>query len=73
MYPFSCVLWAIFWSFFLPQTFAFAFGLYYLYRRFSSIFHGLERIFHALERIFQPMEYTFRAVEHKIYIAGNRL
>ncbi len=78
MYPFSCVLWAInskqlLNSHFLPQTFAFALGLYYLYRRFSSIFHGLERIFHALERIFQPMECTFRAVERKTDIAGNRL
>jgi len=58
---------------FLPQTLAFALGLYYLYGRIGFMFHGLECIFHAMERIFQPMECTFRAVEYKTNPTINRL
>lgn len=58
---------------FLPQTFAFAFGLYYLYRRIHFIFRRLERTFHRLECIFRQPKRTFRQPEYKTYIAVNGL
>lgn len=58
---------------FLPQTLAFALGLYYLYGRIGFTFRLAECIFRRLERIFRQPERMFHPLEHKTYTAINRL
>ena len=58
---------------FLPQTLAFALGLYYLYGRIDFIFRRAERTFRLAEHTFQRVEYTFRLAEYKTKTTDNRL
>ena len=58
---------------FLPQTLAFALGLYYLYGRISFMFRLAERTFQPAKHTFQRVEYTFRLAEYKTKTTDNRL
>ena len=68
---FNSILYSLFH--FLPQTLAFALGLYYLYGRIGFTFRLAECIFRRLERIFRQPERMFHPLEHKTYTAINRL